>query len=146
MSDALETIEHKLAKLRGDPDTVLLETRRASALQPFIRNQTVPVARLSSDVMRRIFLIAQNNELDWVRRLNGPSKVPVELAISHTSRHWREIALAMPILWSCIVSRQGYDSKKAEYLRVETYLARSRTYPLDIDVRIADISLSFLLC
>lgn len=56
----------------------------------------------------------------------------IPLHLSHVDRHWRQVAIDTPMLWTFI---QISDRRRLSYLaRTEAYLDRSGSLPLDISV------------
>ena len=53
------------------------------------------------------------------------------VTVSHVCKHWREVALATPALWSDIDLETGKHAAQS-YRRASTYLSRSKGYPLSI--------------
>lgn len=56
-----------------------------------------------------------------------------QVTVSHVCKHWREVALGTPALWSDIELVTGKHATQS-YRRASTYLSRSKWYPLSIYV------------
>jgi hypothetical protein len=79
-----------------------------------------------------------------------PANMLTTLAVSAVSRHWRDVALETPGLWTDICvstelpddddeeSRQLRNTMKPNTNRIATYLARSRNAPIDILISARD--------
>ncbi|TFY64944.1 hypothetical protein EVG20_g5776 [Dentipellis fragilis] len=89
-----------------------------------------PITRLSHDVLQYIFEVGT-----WDTREMDDSRAFPWL-ISHVSRDWRRLALAMPTLWTLITMRDNL--KSPNYFRDRHNLTRSQQCPLTvyIDLRI----------
>ena len=94
------------------------------------RNALMPIYRLPPEIISLIFLSCMPTKDDIH---SSPSRhawiYSWWKAISHVCHHWRDVALSTPALWSVIDFRciTGTDM-------METFLARSRHAPLDIDI------------
>lgn len=91
------------------------------------QNALAPVSRLPPEILSNVFFqtrefVLSNDRwsLDWIA------------PISHVCQHWRDVALADPNLWTCIV----FDRLQ----RAEELLKRSGMAPLIIKARISDLS------
>ena len=156
LAQKLVVLEQKKKSLLDDLDAVQLEIIHVQAMHAFLRNQTLPVARLPPEIMGQIFLIGQRDERDendkrdcesyYGRSQPRTSKLLFELTVSHTSRHWRDLALATPLLWSRITTWPTARPLAAVLESIATYLARSGTCPLDIDADIVEADLLDLIC
>jgi len=60
-----------------------------------------------------------------------------QVTVSHVCKHWREVALDTPALWSDIDLETG-DHGGQSYRRASTYLSRSKGYPLSICVDVEE--------
>ncbi|KAF8132839.1 hypothetical protein EV363DRAFT_1430813 [Boletus edulis] len=61
---------------------------------------------------------------------------PFTLAVSHVCRHWRNVALSTPSLWTDIVVT---PEERPPYELVSTLLERSKSLPIDITVNYGDL-------
>ena len=64
---------------------------------------------------------------------NDQSRLPFQVRISHVCRRWRRVAIDTPTLWTTLSFKESYPFEKSE-----TWIARTKQAPLDIDI---DISL-----
>ena len=55
---------------------------------------------------------------------------PFEILVSHVTRHWRNVAVSTPSLWTQIYIAEQHECLDA----AAAYLTRSRCLPLDIEV------------
>lgn len=102
-----------------------------------LRNNYAPInRRLPPEVLCEIFLqLAKGCHAEYEvyalfsptrrRIVSGLPNPSAWMTITHVCRHWREIALGFPSLWTSI------HNKKPEYIR--TFIARSRQAPLFIN-------------
>jgi len=60
-----------------------------------------------------------------------------QVTVSHVCKHWREVALDTPALWSDIDLETGGHGGQS-YRRASTYLSRSKGYPLSICVDVEE--------
>lgn len=65
----------------------------------------------------------ENNEDD------DPPVLPFQVLVSHVCRHWREIALESPVLWTRITFTKGSPFEKSV-----TWIQRSKSSPLNISI------------
>lgn len=56
-----------------------------------------------------------------------------QVTVSHVCKHWREVALDTPALWSEIDIETGRHAAPS-YRRASTYLSRTKEYPLSIAI------------
>ncbi|KAI0316917.1 hypothetical protein OF83DRAFT_1059563, partial [Amylostereum chailletii] len=92
------------------------------------RNALAPVHTLPSEILLKIF---GQLSVDWApRKGNGsrgePSFVLGWIRVTHVCRHWREVALFAPTLWSD-VKVESYS-----YPWIEEVVRRSGTAPLSL--------------
>ena len=59
-----------------------------------------------------------------------PKRCQAPLSVSQVCRHWREIALSVPLLWCSLAGRDGAIALHPESTKV--WLARSRNLPLSL--------------
>ncbi|KAF9649387.1 hypothetical protein BDM02DRAFT_3113764 [Thelephora ganbajun] len=57
----------------------------------------------------------------------------LQVTVSHVCKHWREVALGTPALWSDIDLETGSHAAPS-YRRASAYLSRSKEYPLSISI------------
>ncbi|KAF8204234.1 hypothetical protein K438DRAFT_552223 [Mycena galopus ATCC 62051] len=93
-----------------------------------------PLRRFPPEILAHIFLlsapsVSEARYVPWYTSLEGS---PWTLA--HVSRHWREVALSFPALWSTIIIRNMSDGESEIYSlpMLEAQLARSAKTPLNI--------------
>ncbi|KII92530.1 hypothetical protein PLICRDRAFT_102822, partial [Plicaturopsis crispa FD-325 SS-3] len=58
-------------------------------------NRGAPVSRLPTEVLAKIFWHG-----DPAYKTQGP--LPAQVIVSHVSRHWRQVAIDTPMLWTRI--------------------------------------------
>ncbi|KAH9930413.1 uncharacterized protein BXZ73DRAFT_101787 [Epithele typhae] len=95
-------------------------------------SSTSPVTRLPVEILALVF-----HQL-WAAHTALRPRLDIEtwpwqtslclaiIAVSHVSRQWRQIALALPVLWSRADDQNGHH--------IRLFLNRSRTAPLDLAV------------
>lgn len=114
LRDALTSLESRMASLLNERDLLELRLEQAVRLQ-------APLQRLPNELLASIFVIGvlQTGEQDslmlWTLML--------------VCRHWREVAINTPALWSRITMDTHHSLQKAR-LKLE----RSKAAPLDICV------------
>ncbi|KAG8908901.1 hypothetical protein FRB99_000004 [Tulasnella sp. 403] len=87
-------------------------------------NQNDFINRLPVELLIVIFLDVLASS-DGIDRINFP------VSLSQVSRHWRELSIATPSLWTYTWWKDG--DVKSE--RIAVQLARSRNHPLDVDLK-----------
>lgn len=87
------------------------------------RNSHAFISRLSTEILETIFIYCARGDLDCPALTAG---MPSWINISYVSRHWRNVALNCPILWSYL----GVTSERW----MEEFLARSNQVPLKLHV------------
>ena len=60
-----------------------------------------------------------------------------QVTVSHVCKHWREVALETPALWSDIDLETGKHAAQS-YSRASTYLSRSKRHPLSICIDVEE--------
>jgi len=60
-----------------------------------------------------------------------------QVTVSHVCRHWREVALETPALWSDIDLETGRHAAPS-HRRASTYLSRSKAYPLSVSIDVIE--------
>ncbi|TFY82957.1 hypothetical protein EWM64_g1054 [Hericium alpestre] len=80
------------------------------------------------DIFRTLRDAHQLTEIDDT---NGRYPNLYQIPISHVCRHWRNIALHLPELWTSIVIHRGHKHLE----RVDAFLQRSKSLPLDMVIR-----------
>ncbi|TFK61986.1 hypothetical protein BDN72DRAFT_849167 [Pluteus cervinus] len=55
------------------------------------------------------------------------------LSVSHVCKTWREVALALPALWSTLILNKDIYSVSSSLARITTFIARSGSHPLNLD-------------
>ncbi|KAH8104690.1 hypothetical protein BXZ70DRAFT_1005200 [Cristinia sonorae] len=112
LREALNSLESKMATLLSERDEI------ESRLEQAVRLQS-PVHRLPNELLASIFIIGVFNvEEDASLILN---------ALMLVCRHWKEVILSTPILWSRIVAGTRHSLDKAR-----RKLERSQSVPLDV--------------
>jgi F-box-like len=56
-------------------------------------------------------------------------RLPFQVLVSHVCKHWRQVALHLPALWTRITFSEGPPFEKSQL-----WLKRSKSAPLDIDI------------
>ena len=120
----LETTE---ARLLQQLEICQESLRQAHASLAHVRNQKMPVSRLSDNVLALIFEAGPHPDLRFFDYLDKPKKLPFPILVSHVSRTWREVAIRDPFLWTSIyiVSSKPHDLGLM-------YMNRSKSCSLDI--------------
>ncbi|TFK60891.1 hypothetical protein BDN72DRAFT_850182 [Pluteus cervinus] len=114
---AFAKIDKELAALR--------ESIRA--LHAF-RNTFTPIHRLPPEVLTRVFFFVQSAQTIVPYYGNRAAISLSWVAVTRVSRHWREVAIRSPSLWSHISS--NYPK-----CVVQEWLQRSKAAPLSVDLR-----------
>jgi hypothetical protein len=91
-------------------------------------NGRTPISRLPDDILFMVFeLLVEEKRLeeytndDYPRQ--GSNGLPACLEVTHVCRHWRNVALERPTLWTCISSTSPW---------LDVMLERSQKAPLDV--------------
>jgi len=111
----------RLQALQDDVCGLELQLARKRSEMISLTNSLAPVSSLPPEVLAEIFIAG--------RHITSPF-LPFPLLVSHVHRHWREVALQSPGLWTNIYI--GDHSKSMALL--DLYLKRSRTQPLDVEM------------
>ncbi|KAG9314915.1 hypothetical protein JVU11DRAFT_4023 [Chiua virens] len=91
-----------------------------------IKNETLPISKLPSDVLSIIFEESRCLLNEWP----GPRRpLPIEVQLSHVCSRWRQVALSTPSLWTTI--RVPILHKE---IAVRTYFQRCQQCPLDVHI------------
>ena len=90
-------------------------------------NNMAPIHALPVELLTRIFQIGVDSEP--IPDDRDHSALSFEVSISHVCRHWRQVSLHTPLLWTTVHFRT-----KAHMLRGNVYLARNARLPIDIYV------------
>jgi hypothetical protein len=138
MDQVLEELEGQLDSLYGKKTELLAEIadidtkiKRVKAEHGRVTNCSAEIYRLPNEILCYIFEIGKALS-------NSPGKYPpvtfsrdskFEVLVSHVSSHWRAVALGCPALWSNI---RGWMAPSRILEEFETYLERSKGYPLDV--------------
>lgn len=91
-------------------------------------NQTAPIASLPSEVLADIF---EELHASQQAEQTYPLTKRSEMVISHVTIRWRSVALGSPKLWTQIPRISGPKLLG----HAQAYLERSKTLPIDLDVR-----------
>ncbi|KAI0357349.1 hypothetical protein OH77DRAFT_93605 [Trametes cingulata] len=86
-----------------------------------------PIHSLPVELLTRIFQLGVDS--DPLPDDQYPGEPTFEVLVSHVCRHWRQIAIHTPHLWTTIHFRT-----RAHMVRGETYLSRNGHLPIDIYV------------
>ena len=124
----LVSLEEKIASI----DTVLLQIarRRASLMRRI--NGLLPIARIPSEILIKIFQIACQPIAYGYRKAVTP------LFIGSICGLWRDVAWSTPLLWNTILlnySRKHHDSLVQ---LLGDWLLKARSEPLSIKVTVVD--------
>jgi len=88
-----------------------------------LKNVDTPVNRLPTEILTRIFSCAMSS-----RPYSGRFPYLFQIALSAVCKHWRQIILSNPLLWSSIASHNNLSM-------VEIVLRRSQNTPLKVYIR-----------
>ncbi|TFK52373.1 hypothetical protein OE88DRAFT_1627936 [Heliocybe sulcata] len=114
LREAIQSLEDKMATLMSARD--MLESK----LEQAVRLQS-PIQRLPSELLAAIFVVGA---------LDTAEEDPLSVsALMLVCKHWTDVALDTPILWSRLVFRS-----QASIERAKLKLARSKSAPLDISI------------
>ncbi|EJC98487.1 uncharacterized protein FOMMEDRAFT_137084 [Fomitiporia mediterranea MF3/22] len=116
LREALSTLESQMASLQFERKK--LETRLENA----VRRQS-PIQRIPGELLGSIFEIG-------VHRASGAEDALLLSTLMRVCKHWTDVALNTPVLWSKIVIDTPASLPKAR-----RKLARSRAVPLDITIQ-----------
>ncbi|KAG8220635.1 hypothetical protein J3R82DRAFT_2901 [Butyriboletus roseoflavus] len=102
------------------------DIRSLSIVRPLPRsllagNYTSPARPMPVEVVSDIFGFTSHSSHDPISQ---------SIAISHVCRHWRQISLSMPSLWTSIFL--SLPLTKSQLTRMSAWIIRSRNRPLDI--------------
>ncbi|KAI1794762.1 hypothetical protein LXA43DRAFT_883166, partial [Ganoderma leucocontextum] len=86
-----------------------------------------PIHALPVELLTRIFQLGVDSEPLPDDR--DPCHLTFEVSISHVCRHWRQVALHTPLLWTTVHFRT-----KSHMVRGNLYLVRNARLPIDIYV------------
>ncbi|TFY82958.1 hypothetical protein EWM64_g1055 [Hericium alpestre] len=90
------------------------------------------IRAVPTEVLCEIFRTAQHTQrFPRIDDLNGRYPFLVQISISHVCRHWRDISLQLPDLWTTLLIVR--DRIHFDFL--DAFLQRSQSQPLDIIVR-----------
>jgi hypothetical protein len=146
----LHAYEQELSHLRGDIQSVgdllgRLELKKLRLISKISSYGAVlhPIKRLSNELWREIFITSLHQySIDEGSILAGDTRdlhefQRVPWTLSHVCRHWREIALSFPPLWShvsCHFVEKHIDSRyySCEIYRLIHQLNRASLYPLSV--------------
>ncbi|KAM5538590.1 hypothetical protein V8D89_007619 [Ganoderma adspersum] len=104
-----------------DPDPMQYPFRLASV------NNMSPIHALPVELLTRIFQLGVDSEP--IPDDRDHLALTFEVSISHVCRHWRQVALHTPLLWTTVHFRT-----KSHMFRGNVYLARNARLPIDIYV------------
>ncbi|KAK7472158.1 hypothetical protein VKT23_000280 [Stygiomarasmius scandens] len=98
------------------------------------------VLRLPDDLLAEIFSICYDGAEDHAYRINEPGSQYPALILSQVCHQWREVALQFGRFWSQIEVRidnwKKLQQLKPTFNRARLFLARARSYPLDINLEL----------
>jgi len=125
----IDALLARKSRLLQEVNEIEQELRVAETRHGRLQNSRAPVSTLPDELLADIFQLCQE---DWLYNMR-PS---FELVASHVSSHWREIALATPLLWNNIymVVRHIPSSPRftSQVERFSAHLARSASCLLKI--------------
>ncbi|KAJ3530633.1 hypothetical protein NM688_g7681 [Phlebia brevispora] len=127
-----EAIEAKITKYEEqikDIKELLVEARCELADKRRERASFAPVYSLPDDVWLEILQLAFTHRYPFCRK-EGFNWAHSPIAFSHVSRRFRELALALPSLWTCVHVTPYQPDSFHNILRMQ--LRRSRDLPLSI--------------
>ncbi|TFK64773.1 hypothetical protein BDN72DRAFT_924155 [Pluteus cervinus] len=119
-STATVTFAEALAKIDAEIDA--LQTRVYELRTT--RNAMLPISCLPFEILSRIFSFVGVEG-------GGSFEVPIIVPVAQVSRHWRQVALEDPMLWTCI--------DKSNLRRANLFIERSKKLGLSICLDTSDI-------
>lgn len=91
------------------------------------RNALSPICRIPVELLGEIFVTLANSQIAGYRRSTGPLSRPHWTVVTAVCRHWRDISLRTPRMWSYIHLRSRDDDGV-----FSTFISRSGRTPLTI--------------
>ena len=88
-------------------------------------NRVALVASLPNEVLSFIF------QAVFYSSLGESEQLPAEILLSQVTRHWRDVALSTPQLWTRI---HFFSRESGKYQMSEAYLSRSGALPIDMRI------------
>ncbi|KAK0451564.1 hypothetical protein EV421DRAFT_1043353 [Armillaria borealis] len=85
-------------------------------------SSTLPIDRLPNELLAKIFFLAAKE--------TRHDTIPAPFIVSQTCRRWRNVALSTGDLWKFISF--SFPLSSIQYLRANSMLSRSSTFPLDL--------------
>lgn len=130
-----EVLQAKRAKLLREVEQVEQELGEVQARHARLLNEEAAISKLPHELLGTIFRMCQGN---WVMNSSKSRSKPFEIAASHVSYRWREVALGTPLLWNIIdlivTSRKNVKENALQWLAA--HLTRSGDCFLDISLRV----------
>jgi hypothetical protein len=131
--DYLSSLAHRIQQTNNARAGTIREVERLDALLAQMQakfndlsNRAAPVASLPNEILSTVFEAG-------CLSLPSPSLSSFEITVSHVTRHWRDVAMNTPSLWTVI----AILNRKYVLDMVEAYLARSKSLTLDISIHLA---------
>ncbi|KDQ06392.1 hypothetical protein BOTBODRAFT_60630 [Botryobasidium botryosum FD-172 SS1] len=130
LDESADSLQKLAARVQLAHDTVVAAaTSYTNRLLSDIRrhyNRATPIYRLPNEIIAAILEFAARSTNQFL-----PPCTRAPINVSHVSKRWRDIAVNTPTLWTSI------NLANATFLR--TFLTRSRTALLDIDLALPSI-------
>lgn len=127
LSDRLANIQARRALLLAETAQLDAESAIVASEHCKLVNKSVPISSLPNEILAAIF--------DTGHRLQGhegPRHPEFVILVSSVIRHWRNVAIDIPRLWTRI-NRAKFQVQTES---TATYLHRSKSSPLDVTVEI----------
>ena len=102
--------------------------KAATMEQVSLKDEEVTIASLPTELLTLIFIFARPT---WGFRRRVPHKALFEVILTHVSRRWRRVALAIPQLWNRV---DIYSHQSTHWARA--YLARSDAPGILLDIHL----------
>lgn len=115
LENECSAIEAQIADLRG-----LLHQKKCEM------NRFSPIQTLSDDILYAIFEAAYLHHFPHCRLYSGlPEDSP--MVVTHVSKRWRQLALQLPSIWSCLHVTAEQTMRKGYIDVIRTFIQRSKT-------------------
>jgi len=147
--DIIRDADHKIAEIDSTSQRIRLVLdhldRERRAIQEFAAKHRVmvaPVWELPPEILSYIFLLSLPVRLDWAEIKRSSLKRSITL--SRVNRHWRNVAISTPRLWTTIhidgkSFSKTYDDSE-ETCIPKLFLQRSGMCPLSLSVHTTDFN------
>jgi hypothetical protein len=116
--------------LRKAIDTEIESLQGSIRVLKYRRNELAPISSLPTEVIEAIFSLLPVPDTWPPSTLGGKPDRLAWLRIAHVCRHWREIALNQPLLWSHV------DFTSVSSAGAVEILARAKTVPLHLEAKV----------